>query len=194
MHDNSHLPNLSSPWPVLADDPTTITVICANIASGGSVLNLAKAWKVAVGVVMAWINTDEDRFKQYRMALDSRNEIAKEMVFEELQNIAHSKLSQVFKEDGTLKSPHEWPDEVDRFISSVEVDELFEGTGRERTQIGFTKKIKLWDKMKALEMICKKLGLFTEKIEVTGKLTLADILEKSNTTMLDKPTALDKPK
>ena len=59
----------------------------------------------------------------------------------------------------------------------LEVVELFDGTGKEKTHIGYTKKIRFWDKMKAIELHGKSFGMFIDRREVVGKLTLADVLE-----------------
>ena len=61
-------------------------------------------------------------------------------------------------------------------LASVEVDELFEGTGKDREQTGYTKKIKTTDKLKALELLGKHLKMFTDVTEVRGLEGLGDRL------------------
>lgn len=89
-------------------------------------------------------------------------------VLTELRKMVHADLRQLFNADGTLKEVSEWPDDVACAVSSLEIDQLFEGKGEERKQIGFTKKLKLWDKNAAVEKAMKHLGLF-EKDNVQSK-------------------------
>ena len=64
------------------------------------------------------------------------------------------------------------PEALRLAISSIEVFEEFEGSGKDRVYIGDTKKLKIWDKVKALELLGKHLKLFTEKLELSGKVEL----------------------
>jgi phage terminase small subunit len=55
---------------------------------------------------------------------------------------------------------HELDDETAAAISSVEVREEFEGHGENRKLVGYTKKIRFWDKTAAVNMAMKHFGLF----------------------------------
>src|SRR5579883_1258612 len=68
----------------------------------------------------------------------------------ELERIALQDPRQRYRPDGSLKAPGEWDDATAAAIMSVEVDELFEGRGDERELIGHVKKVKGWDKVRAL--------------------------------------------
>ncbi len=65
-----------------------------------------------------------------------------------------------FNENGQLKHVTELDDDSAACLSSFEVEEVFDGRGRERVQTGVLKKIKLWDKNSAMEKLMKHLGLF----------------------------------
>lgn len=94
-------------------------------------------------------------------------QVNSEDVLRELVKLANSDVREVFNEDGSLKPMSEWPDVIARCVSSVEVEELFEmqpkdgGRGMEKVQIGWTKKVKFWDKTKALDMLGRHLKLFS---------------------------------
>ena len=62
---------------------------------------------------------------------------------------------------------HEIPEEIRRAISGLETFEEFEGFGKDREKIGDTKKLKFWDKPRALELLGKHLGLFVDKVDHT---------------------------
>jgi len=91
-----------------------------------------------------------------------KEEISGGDVLRELKRIGLSDVGQAFDADGKLKPIAELPEDIRRSISGVEVTEEFQGRGEERERIGFTKKVKLWDKTKALEILCKHLGLLQE--------------------------------
>lgn len=153
-----------------------IDMLCAHIISGGSVIDFAKLLNLKYVDVAIWVTNDESRRKQFYSALAMSKEYFKAAVVQELKAIASTDIRELFTETGTVKEPKDWPDHLARSIKSIEVDELFEGTGRERTQIGLTRKIQLWDKPKALELIGRHLAIFTDKTELSGKLTLEDLV------------------
>jgi phage terminase small subunit len=78
----------------------------------------------------------------------------------EVTRIAFSDARRLFREDGTLKRPDEWDDDTAAAVAGIEVTEEFEGRGKDRRLIGYTKKIKLWDKNAALDKAAKHLGLY----------------------------------
>ena len=109
----------------------------------------------------------------------ARVQVESDTVLRELLRIATSDIGEAFKDDGSLKPLKEIPTDVRRAIQSIEIDELFDGFGQDRHQIGLTKKLKFWDKTKALEMLGKHLKLFTEKLEVSGTVTLEALVVAS---------------
>lgn len=84
-----------------------------------------------------------------------------EGVLDELRKIVYGDTRKLYKEDGvTLKQPHEWDDDTAACVSGVEVTEEFAGRGEERELVGYTKRVKQWDKLAAIEKAMKHLGLF----------------------------------
>lgn len=94
--------------------------------------------------------------------------ITSEVVLQELLRLARVDISEAFNEDGSLKPIKEIPEDVRRAISAVEVDEIQEGRGDDRRFVGYTRKVKFWDKKGALELLGKHLKLFTDKVEHSG--------------------------
>lgn len=101
-----------------------------------------------------------------------------ERVLQEIQRISCCDIGQAFNEDGTLKPLKDMPEDVRRAISSIEVDEIRLG-GEDTKPIGVTRKIKFWDKNKAIEMAGRYHKLFTDKVEHSGGLTLEQLVAKS---------------
>lgn len=93
-----------------------------------------------------------------RQALSQTTEITQERIIQEYAKIAFSDIRIYFDGDGKLKPLHELDDKAAAALSSVEIDEIWGMTMDGREQIGETKKIKQWDKIKALDAICRVLG------------------------------------
>lgn len=97
--------------------------------------------------------------------LASKYKLTTEDVLAELAKIVRADLRNLFDENGALLPPGQWPDEVAGSVASVEVFEEFAGRGEDRESVGFTKKLKLWDKNSALEKAMKMLGMFQKDNE-----------------------------
>jgi phage terminase small subunit len=92
-----------------------------------------------------------------RMAARSqRTEIAADRALLEIARIGFSDLRRLFHQDGRLKHPHEWDDDTAASIASVEIVTRNLGDG----EVEHVHRIKLWDKGRALEQLCKHLGLY----------------------------------
>jgi phage terminase small subunit len=97
-----------------------------------------------------------------RMTAESlqRAGIYAERVLLELGKIGFSDISKAYNDDGTLKLLKDWPEELKGVISGVETFEEFSGRGENRELVGFTKKLRTYDKVKALELLGKHLKIF----------------------------------
>ncbi len=89
--------------------------------------------------------------------------ITRERVLKEMAKLAFSDLRQLYNEDGSLKHPHEWPEGAAGAISGMELVEEFGDGPDGKKLIGYTKKLKLWDKGKQLENLLKHLGMDQDK-------------------------------
>lgn len=122
----------------------------------------------------------KERLREIKAPTIARLQMTADHVLQELFRIATCDIGQAFNEDGTMKPIHEIPEDVRRAIQAVEVEQLFDGTGADRYQVGHTKKIRFWDKNKALEMLGKHFKLYTDKIEVDSKVTLEQLVAAAN--------------
>lgn len=98
----------------------------------------------------------------------SRLEATAQRVIQELARIALADPRKLFNADGSLKPASEWDDETAATVASVESSEEFAGRGGERQLIGYTKKLKQWDKVAALKTLAQHFGLLVEKKEHSG--------------------------
>jgi phage terminase small subunit len=107
-----------------------------------------------------------ERLEELRL---KRHAVTADRVIVEMAKIAFSDIRKAFDDEGNFKPIHELDDETAAAVAGIEVDELFEGFGKDREQVGNTRKIKIADKKAALDSLFKHLGLFTDKLELTGK-------------------------
>lgn len=155
-------------------------VLCAHVVNGGSVLDICEMWGQTWEKVWSWIQEDRERAVMYDKAVAAQNEWAIVRVLKELRAMALSDLREMYDAKGKLKHPKDWPDHVARAVVSVDVFEEFEGVGKERELVGYTKRVKMADKLKALEMIGKHLRMFIDRVEHNGVMTLEDLVDSSN--------------
>jgi phage terminase small subunit len=81
----------------------------------------------------------------------------------ETARLAYSDVRQLFSPEGKLLPIHQWPDDMARAVSGIEVvrGNIDKGDG----QFDDVVKIKLWDKSKSLENLMKHHGKLIEKVE-----------------------------
>ena len=99
---------------------------------------------------------------QKQTEIQKRTEITQDRVLKELAKIAFGDIRKLYTENGALRNIIDLEDDIAGAISGVETFEEYEGRGADREYIGDTKKVKMIDKTKALELIGKHLGMFKE--------------------------------
>jgi phage terminase small subunit len=70
--------------------------------------------------------------------------------------VLYSDPRRFYREDGSLKAPQEWDDDMAACVASVEVREVVEN-GK---VTAYVKKIKFWSKLEAMNMAMRYAGLF----------------------------------
>lgn len=108
---------------------------------------------------------------------NAKADVTIERVRQELARIGFADVRKLFKDDGSVMAIADLDDDTAAAVGGVDVNELFEGSGEERAQVGYIKKLKMWDKVKALELLGKNLKMFTDKVEISaGDELIAKIL------------------
>lgn len=100
---------------------------------------------------------------------EKRTEVTQDMVIQELAKIAFLDIRKLYTENGQLKNIADIDSDVAGAISSLETLEEYDGYGDNREKIGDTKKVKVLDKTKALELLGRHLGMFNDKLDVNIK-------------------------
>lgn len=106
-----------------------------------------------------------------RMAQQAANtDFTPEDCLRELAWVARADLRAMYDEHGRLKRPEEWPEELARAVAGMDVvvrASTGAGDGDEGELIE-VRKIKRWDKLKAIDMLMRYHGMFKDKMELTG--------------------------
>lgn len=129
----------------------------------------------AATIASTWVSDPKKKPRVYKAIEEAmrkrehRTEVTQDRVLLELARIGFASIKDAFDENNNLKEIKDLDDDVAAAISSIEIEDLFDGRGADRTHIGYTKKIKFWNKNDALNTIAKHLGMLKEKMELTGK-------------------------
>lgn len=111
----------------------------------------------------------QEAVQEAYQARAAKVELTAEQVLREIKTAAFLDPIELFAADGTLLPLNQMPEHARRAIAGLEVEEIFDGQGKDRTCIGYLKKIKLVSKEGTLTLAGRHLGMFTDKTEVTGK-------------------------
>lgn len=101
--------------------------------------------------------------------IEKRTEVTQDMVIKELAKIAFLDIRKLYTENGQLKNIADIDSNTAGAISSLETLEEYDGYGDDREKIGDTKKVRLLDKTKALELLGRHLGIFNDKLDINIK-------------------------
>ncbi len=108
-----------------------------------------------------------------------RLDISADWVLGELRKLAGYDAGSVFDDDGSLKPVSQWDSATRTALVGLDHEKLFEHFGGGQAKhVGTTRKIKLADKLRALELLGRHLKLFTDRVEVAGMDGLAEKLNQ----------------
>lgn len=103
-----------------------------------------------------------------------RLNLSRERILEELAKVAYSDPRNLLTVDGGLKDTSQWDDNTAGAVAGIEsYDEKARDTGE---VLGTVRKIKSWDKIRAIERICKIMGYDApEKKEIKADVNLNEL-------------------
>jgi phage terminase small subunit len=114
-----------------------------------------------------------------RSAVDSaiaarsvRTGITADRVLLELARIAFFDPRRLLQADGTPIPVNELDEDTAAALAGMDVMEEYEGSGKDRVFIGYTKKIKIADKVSALTLSMRHLGMLKDKVELDGPINV----------------------
>jgi phage terminase small subunit len=99
-------------------------------------------------------------------------QITAERVLQELARVAFFDPRRLLNADGSPKPINELDDDTAAVLAGMDITEEFEGHGEDRKFIGYTKKVKVSDKVAALGLAMRHLGMLNDKLQVGGGVTV----------------------
>lgn len=87
-----------------------------------------------------------------------------ERVLREYGHVAFLDPTSAFDYEGNLKPMAEWPESFRRSVAGIEFEERFERNGKTNVHVGRLHKIKISNKLGALDSVAKHLGMFVERV------------------------------
>lgn len=106
----------------------------------------------------------QEYLSKRQLELQEATGVTSKRVIEEYAKIAFFDLRKAYTVDGSLKSVSEFDDDTAGAISGIDIYEerITDVASGENITIGTTKKIKLHDKIRALDSLGRHLGIFEE--------------------------------
>lgn len=160
--------NLSKSSLKVLGSPLFMSGLIHEVSNGGSLLDYATKNNVSYSECIEYIYGSPDRKEAYEGMLKSRGEWYVQRITQELKAIGLLDIIDIYNNDGTVKRIEDIPENARRVIADIEVREIFEDTPQGKKWIGYTKKIKFNNKLKAIELLMKHLKMFVDELRVSG--------------------------
>jgi len=109
-----------------------------------------------------------------RKAREDRTQITQDRVLKELARIAFFDPRRLLDADGKPKPIQELDDDTAAVLAGMDISEEYEGSGEDRVFVGYTKKVKVSDKVGALSLAMRHLGMLKDKIEHSGTIGIGE--------------------
>lgn len=114
----------------------------------------------------------------------NRTEVTQDRVLQELARIAFFDLRTLYREDGSLKAMHELDADAAAVLAGVDVVETkgnaeVDGDGMRHVP-EFVKKVKIPDKVAALGLAMRHLGMLKDKVEHSGSVGVTVAASKAD--------------
>lgn len=104
--------------------------------------------------------------------------VSVQRVIKELARIGYTDIRDLFDDNGRLLPVKQLPEDVARAVSSIKVvTNRIPGT--DPVEVEHTVEVKFWDKKGGLELLGRYLKMYTDKLELTGNVALAERLKRA---------------
>ncbi len=123
----------------------------------------------------------KDLINKAKIERSERTKIDADFVLLQLGDMQKAMISEILNDDGGLKDISEWPDVWQRMVVGIDVFEEYDGSGKDKTLIGYTKRVKLMDRTRILHMLGQHVAVnaFKETVDVNVKGSLGERLMQS---------------
>lgn len=141
--------------------------IVRHISMGGSLTSYCETMGYSLSTVKGFIFADRGRREAYEAARKEQAFAVRDKIIDQLIDITDADLTSIVR-NGEVLPPSEWPESVRRACQQMNIGRTKDGD--------ITLNIKLPDKLKATELLGKAFAVWTEKIQVDGKIDLAAVI------------------
>lgn len=147
-------------------EPEALDSLCAFITDRGTLAEWCKVNDLRYSPTYAWLHdtANPDRLDRYTKALEARQHALTDVVVSGLRDGAQADIRRLYNNKGELLQPHEVPDDMARVVAGFEEDK--DGC----------RKVKIEGRGKSFELLGRALGLYRDRVEHEGKLTLEEIV------------------
>lgn len=104
-----------------------------------------------------------------------RTEITQDRVLLEIGRLAFLDAKRFYNRDGSLRSIHELDDDTAAAVIGIEMEEDITEVDGKTTVTGRTKKLKITDKVAALTLAARHLGMLTDKVKIDGEIGIRQL-------------------
>lgn len=118
----------------------------------------------------------QDAIEKRRQEIEKKAEITKEQWIAKMRGFFHADVRKMFTGPGNALDIHELGDNEALMVEGYELVENFEKVGDKAEHVGYTKKVKLTPKLKAMLEFGKVMGWYTEKKELELGATLEELV------------------
>lgn len=102
----------------------------------------------------------ERRRAEIQQKVQQSTQLTAEDLVRELIPLLTFDIRTIFNNDGDLLPLDQWPAGAGKAVASLEIEALFSGAGKDRIQIGFNKRVRLWSKTDAADRLAKIIGAY----------------------------------
>ena len=201
----STIPTIAQVAEVMAA-PVMVDWFFDSVDGGRTPEELCEEMNVPLGHLLAWVRLDPARVARLATASAGREEFLRQRLQREWADVAFSDVRDLFGPTGRLKPIEDWPRGISKSLSSYQVEEIQDAADKDGTEgaMRVVRKYKLWDKLRASELLAKNLGMLSDRVTVSGTVTLEHALADSwpgqrvtkpaDTTLDEAPTAKPMPR
>lgn len=169
---------------VWLEDPLTLESVLVAIANGASLVEICEGKELVYSLVVKWFTDDPVRKEMYELAIESGKDRMRKEVLHEIRALSMSNMQDAFDEHGNMKMLHTMPDHVGKAVKQILVRRGKDG--KDEISLKFT------DKVKALELLGKELGMFKNTTQIEAGESLAGLIEDSMPVIDAEATVKDK--
>ena len=165
------------------EDFESLGEIQSYISEGGTLSQYCEEHDLRYCDVSVWVG---DRLST---AEDVRKRLHMDELLVHLRSIVTSDISQAYhQENGDPKAMNEWPEDLRRSLQSYDVVAKYDSDAGKYTR---SAKFRVYDKLKAMEMLGRLYGVWIDRVEHSGDVSVAHRMESAGVRLAEASASGD---